>query len=37
MGIVYFSGELQARQGLGQVSLQGADHDKHEGLGVATK
>ena len=37
VGIVYFRGELQACQGLGQVSLQRTDHDKHEGLGVATE
>lgn len=37
MGIVYFGSELQTCQCLRQVSLKRADHNKHQGLGVATE
>lgn len=37
MGVVHLRGKLQAGQGLGQVCLKGADHDKHQGLGVAAQ
>lgn len=37
VSVVHLGGELQAGQGLGEVRLQRADHDKHECLGVSAE
>lgn len=34
---MYFGSEFEAGQGLGQVGLQRADHDEHQGLRVAAE
>lgn len=35
MSVMHLRGELQAGQALCKMGLQRADHDEHEGLGIA--